>query len=152
MSTWDTPRFEIPVGRREWPQQNMGSKQKPFAESYQNPSKGSTQAQLPGAVTGQWNTRKLATSGIFGSCSRTYCLSNGVFKVSKNELKMSVVFHAKARDLKQVCCLLKYHRPKLLSIIKEKTGIILWTPAWEYYLVQNLWLEICTSFTWIKKK
>lgn len=63
---------------------------------------------------------------------------------------MNAVFHVKARDLKHICCLLKYQRPKL-SIIRAKTGIILGTPAWECYLVQNLWLEICTSFTWIKK-
>lgn len=61
--------------------------------------------------------KRTCNIGIFGSCSRTYCLLNVVFK---NELKMSAVFRVKARDLKHTCCLLKYQRPKLLSIMRAK--------------------------------
>lgn len=89
--TWDALGYENPSGRREGPYRSMhmGSKQKPIAESYQKPSKGSTQTRLPGCVKVKSNTRELATLRIFGSCSRTYCLLNAVFKVSKNECNVS---------------------------------------------------------------
>lgn len=50
-----------------------------------NPARQHSETLLAGYVKTNSNTRELATLGTFESCSRTYCLLNAVFKVSKNE-------------------------------------------------------------------
>lgn len=73
-------------GRRHWQNHTHGSKQSPLQKAAKAQQRQHS-SSVAGSGTGQWNTRKFATSGIFGSCSRTYCLLNPMFKVSKKWAK-----------------------------------------------------------------